>query len=276
MIWDDGQEPVDPPITLAGWGRVLRRGGAVMALLLVCFPLLLILRGPEKWLWGMRRPVTPWITQRVSASVIWLLGLKRNISGVPSAARGAYVANHSTWLDIFVLNASKRIYFVAKSEVSGWAGIGWLARGTGTVFIRRDRTEAKRQQAQFEERLRAGHHLMFFPEGTSTDGQRVLPFKSTLFAAFTSDALRDFLTIQPVTVRYHAPEGQDPRFYGWWGGMEFGPGVLKVLAVKRQGSVKVIYHPPLRVADFPDRKALAAACEAAVQEGFSAAARSGR
>jgi len=172
-----------------------------------------------------------------------------------------------------VLNASKRVFFVAKAEVAGWPVIGWLARGTGTLFIRRDRREARRQQTLFEERLRAGHHLLFFPEGTSTDGARVLPFKTTLFAAFTTEALRGFLTVQPVSLRYHAPEGEDACFYGWWGDMDFAHGLLKVLAVRRQGWVDVVYHPPLRVADYPDRKALAAACEAAVRTGFSEAAR---
>ena len=271
--WDDGQRPRDTAITWAGWMRVLRRGGPIILVLLVSFPALLILRVPEKWIWGYRRPITPWITQFVCFSVCWIMGLKRNMNGVPTPERGACVANHSSWLDIFVLNASKRIYFVAKSEVRGWPVIGWLARGTGTVFIRRDRREAKRQQALFEDRLRAGHHLLFFPEGTSSDGQRVLPFKTTLFAAFTTESLRDFLTIQPVSLRYHAPTGEDPRFYGWWGEMGFGYGLLKVLAVRRQGAVDVVYHPPLRVADYPDRKALAAACEAAVRQGFNAAAR---
>ena len=172
-----------------------------------------------------------------------------------------------------MLNASKRIFFVAKSEVAGWPVIGWLARGTGTVFIRRDRRDARRQQALLEARLGAGHPLLFFPEGTSTDGQRVLPFKTTLFAALTTEALRDALTVQPVTLVYHAPAGEDSRFYGWWGDMEFAQGLLKVLAARRQGWVEVIYHPPLRVADYPDRKALAAACEAAVRKGFSEAAR---
>ena len=272
-IWDDGQVPVDTPITWAGWLRVLRRGVPIMLMLLVCFPTLLILRIPEKWIWGYRRPITPWITQFVCVSACAMMGLRRNVSGVPTPDRGAYVANHSSWLDIFVLNASKRIYFVAKAEVHGWPGIGWLARGTGTVFIRRDRREARHQQRVFEERLQAGHHLLFFPEGTSTDGQRVLPFKTTLFAAFTTEALRDFLTLQPVSLRYHAPQGEDPRFYGWWGDMGFGYGLLKVLAVRRQGVVDVIYHPPLRVADYPDRKALAAACEEAVRQGFTGSAR---
>lgn len=271
--WEGDAPPEPPRIGLSGWLRVLARGTPIVLLLLVCFPTLLILRGPEKWIWGYRRPITPWITQVVCISACWLMGLRRRVSGEPSPARGAYVANHSSWLDIFVLNASKRVYFVSKAEVEAWPGIGWLARGTGTVFIRRDRRDAKRQQQIFEERLAAGHHLLFFPEGTSTDGQRVLPFKTTLFAAFTTPALRDFLTIQPITLRYHAPEGEDPRFYGWWGEMDFGAGLVKVLAAPRQGTVDVIYHPPLRVADFPDRKALAAAYERAVREGFSAAAR---
>ena len=108
MHWDDGNWPEDRPITWAGWLRVAGRGVPLFVLHLVCFPALLILRVPEKWIWGYRRPITPWITQFVCISACWIMGLKRNVSGVPSPARGAYVANHSSWLDIFVLNASKR------------------------------------------------------------------------------------------------------------------------------------------------------------------------
>ncbi|PIV76553.1 MAG: 1-acyl-sn-glycerol-3-phosphate acyltransferase [Rhodobacteraceae bacterium CG17_big_fil_post_rev_8_21_14_2_50_65_11] len=271
--WQDGTAPEVARITARGWSRVLRRGAPVVLLLAVAFPVLLVLRGPERLLRGDTRPLTPWITQVVCIVSLRLMGLRRRVRGAPSPARGACVANHSSWLDIFVLNASKRVFFVAKAEVAGWPVIGWLARGTGTLFIRRDRREARRQQTLFEERLRAGHHLLFFPEGTSTDGARVLPFKTTLFAAFTTEALRGFLTVQPVSLRYHAPEGEDACFYGWWGDMNFAHGLLKVLAVRRQGWVDVVYHPPLRVADYPDRKALAAACEAAVRTGFSEAAR---
>jgi len=183
-------------------------------------------------------------------------------------APGAYVANHVSWLDIFVLNAGKRVYFVAKSEVRGWGGIGWLARGTGTVFIRRDRREAVAQTRLFEDRLIAGHHLLFFPEGTSTDGRQVLNFKPTLFEAFLSKRLRDRLRVQPVTLRYSAPQGVDDRFYGWWGDMEFGPSLLQILAAPRQGAVTVIYHPPLPVAAGLDRKHLARQAEAAVRFGL--------
>lgn len=164
-----------------------------------------------------------------------------------------------------MLNGISRIYFVAKSEVAGWAGIGWLARATGTVFIRRDRREAAAQAELFRQRLAAGHRLLFFPEGTSSDTRRVLPFKSTLFEAFFEPGLRERTVIQPVTVSYAPPPGRPERFYGWWGGMDFGPHLLMVLSQRRQGSVTVTYHPPVAVASCDGRKALAAACEAAVR-----------
>ena len=181
---------------------------------------------------------------------------------------GAVVANHSSWLDIFALNASKRIYFVSKAEVAKWPGIGWLARATGTVFIKRDRHEAVSQIAVFKERLSAGHKLLFFPEGTSTDGLLVLPFKPTLFAAFFDPALADTLRLQAVTLNYVAPVGVDPRFYGWWGDMAFGPHLLSTLATQKQGKVTVIYHTPVKLTDFADRKVLAKTLEEHVRAGL--------
>ena len=83
------------------------------------------------------------------------------------------------------------------------------------------------------------------------------------------NSLRDFLEVQPVSVVYRAPPGEDPRFYGWWGDMDFGSHLLKVLTQRRQGAVEVIYHPPVAVAATRDRKALAAACETAVREGVA-------
>jgi 1-acyl-sn-glycerol-3-phosphate acyltransferase len=197
-----------------------------------------------------------------------ILGVEHRAEGSQMKDAGAVVANHSSWLDIFTLNARKRVYFVSKSEVARWPGIGWLARATGTVFIKRDPREAKLQQEIFEARLLAGHKLLFFPEGTSTDGLRILPFKPTLFQAFFAKPLRDRLFVQPVTVVYEAPFGETARFYGWWGDMDFGSHLLKTLSAGRGGRVTVKYHTPLRVADFDDRKALAKAAEAAVRKGM--------
>lgn len=268
--WTGSAVPPQPTITPAGWLRVVLRGGALAFVTFGGLALLLALRLFERPLCGQRRPVTPWITQFVCRMAFVILRIRYVEHGRRMTERGAVVANHSSWLDIFALNARKRVYFVSKAEVAGWPAIGWLARATGTVFITRDRREARRQTGIFEFRLKAGHKLLFFPEGTSTDGKRVLPFKSTLFAAFFTPALRDLMHVQPVTVIYRAPPGADPRFYGWWGEMDFGPHLLKVLAARRQGAVEIAYHPPLRVADFAGRKALARACEEAVRSAMPA------
>lgn len=259
------QELAWPRLGVGGWLRVVLRGG-VMALVIYSGLLaLLVLRLMERPLFGPARPWTPHITQTVCKLVFPILGLRLITRGTPMQLKGAVVANHSSWLDIFALNAVQRGYFVAKSEVERWAAIGWLARATGTVFVARKGTEAKCQQALFEDRLRAGHKLMFFPEGTSTDAIRVLPFKSTLFAAFFTHGLDHIMHIQPVSVIYHAPAGQDARFYGWWGEMDFAPHLLQVLAAPRQGRVEVVFHAPVAVDAFPSRKELAAYCEAAIR-----------
>ena len=267
--WTSETLPEDRPIGPGGWLRALLRAVPLAIITFGCLGLLLLLRLIERPLCGVNRPVTPFITQFVCKSAFVILGMRHSVHGQPMSARGAAVANHSSWLDIFALNAPKRIYFVSKSEVAGWPGIGWLARATGTVFITRRKADAKRQEAIFQERLTAGHRLLFFPEGTSTDGLRVLPFKSTLFQAFfTSPELHD-LQIQPVTLIYRAPPGEDPRFYGWWGEMEFAHHLIKTLAARHQGAVDIYYHPPLKVGDFADRKALAAALESKVRAGMA-------
>lgn len=263
--WHGEPEPDVAPLSLAGKLRVLRRGGAMATVIYGGLTLLLLARLIERPLHGAARPWTPHITRAVCRAVFPLMGIRYRVRGAPMTEIGAVVANHVSWLDIFSLNACQKVYFVSKAEVARWPGIGVLARATGTVFIRRDPREAKAQQALFEARIRAGHHLLFFPEGTSTDGRRVLPFKPTLFQAFYGDGLDKVMRVQPVTVVYNAPEGEDPRFYGWWGDMTFGPHLLKVLAAPRQGWVEVVFHPPLEVAAFAGRKELAAAGEALVR-----------
>ncbi len=268
--WTSADEPAARPISALGWLLVLLRAPLLFLTVFGGLGLLLLLRLIERPVHGLHRPWTPHITQIVCRTAFLILGIRYIVRGAMMPDRGAVVSNHASWLDIFALNARKRVYFVSKSEVARWPLIGWLARATGTVFIRRDRREARNHADLFEDRLKLGHRLLFFPEGTSTDGLRVLPFKSTLFAAFFAPDLRDILSIQPVTLIYHAPTGEDPRFYGWWADMDFGSHFLKVLATPRPGSVELVYHPPVHVRDFADRKALASHCEAAVRAGLPA------
>ncbi len=254
-----------PRIGPAGWVRVVVRGAPLAVVIYGGLALLLLVRLVERPICGMDRPVSPWITQGVCRAAVWLLGLRLVVRGQPMRGRGAVVANHASWLDIFVLNAVDRVYFVSKAEVAGWAGIGWLARATGTVFITRKGAEAREQQRLFEARLRAGHRLCFFPEGTSTDSRRILPFKSTLFAAFFTHGMEHVVQLQPVTVVYRPAPGMDVRFFGWWGEMDFAPHLLSVLAARRGGDVQVVLHEPRPADAFSDRKTLAAWCEATVR-----------
>lgn len=269
QTWQSGDDDpaYDAKISAAGWVRAILRGVPLAALVFGCLGLLLALRLIERPLHGPARPWTPYITQFVCRSAFRILGMGFVVHGQPMAQPGAIVANHSSWLDIFSLNAAGRIYFVSKAEVSRWPGIGWLARATGTVFIERNPRKAAEQKAQLEARYKAGHKLLFFPEGTSTDGLQVLPFKSTLFAALFSQEMKPLLWVQPVAVNYYAPAGADKRVYGWWGDMEFGIHLIKTLAARRNGSVELVFQPALKVSEAADRKALSQACEASVRAG---------
>ena len=268
------QTPLDEwDLSLSGALLAAVRGVALLVVVFTGLAALLLLRVIERPVFGASRPWTPHITVAVCRLALRIIGLQIKSEGAPMDHPGAIVANHSSWLDILVLNATHPLYFVAKSEVAGWAGIGWLARATGTVFVRRERREAQAQKTQFATRLLAGHRLLFFPEGTSTAGQVVLPFKPTLFAAFFSDALRESLWVQPVSLRYHAGTGSKPRHYAWWGDMEFVGHLMKVLGTKPQGSVQLVWHAPIRVADFENRKTLAQTAEAAVHAGHNLVAR---
>jgi 1-acyl-sn-glycerol-3-phosphate acyltransferase len=269
--WAEIPEPTPQPIPPLGWLRIIVRALVLILLVFGCLLILLLVRLIERPIWGMARPITPYITQFVCRNALRFIGIPLNVSGQPLQGQTAVVANHTSWLDIFALNATDRLYFVSKSEVAGWPGIGWLARATGTMFVKRERAEAKAQIMTMQARLLAGHKLLFFPEGTSTDGQQVLPFKTTLFAPFMTPELKEVLQIQPVSVVYHAPKGASKRFYGWWGDMDFASHLLSSLAAPRQGSIDVIYHPVLKAADFADRKLLAQAAEEAIRTAHTKA-----
>ena len=211
-----------------------------------------------------------------------LLGVRIEIRGRPIRDGGCLMAaNHSSWLDIPVLSACSAVSFVAKREVGEWGVFGTLARLQRTLFIDRDRrsqTAATRDAMQA--RLAAGDHLVLFPEGTSSDGNRVLPFKSALLGA--SDCMvsvvkgrEERVRIQPVSVAYvrlhGVPMGRQYRpFFAWYGDMELPPHLWQALCL---GPIDVVveFHEPVTLDAFGDRKALARHCERMVGEGVTSA-----
>jgi 1-acyl-sn-glycerol-3-phosphate acyltransferase len=262
-----------PPFTWAERLRLGLRGGAAFVLLSAFFAVFLWARALD-WLIETLagRRVTrlgPRVVQGWAATALPLLGLSYAARGVPLRGRGALVANHSSWIDIVALQRAAAPFLVSKSEVRGWPGIGLIGRAIGTMFIDRRPALAKRQEAELLARLARGDHMALFPEGTSSDGRRVLPFKSSLFGVFFAPELGGRVAVQPVTIAYRPAPDLPADFYAWWGEMDFAPHLARVLARSRGGRVELTFHPPLDVAAAGSRKALAGAAEHAVREGFA-------
>lgn len=267
VTWRGVPSPPPRRLTWGGRARAAARLALLAPLLLVLVLAHLVARAAERAVHGARRPWTPHLRRWGCRAALGVIGLRRRVVGRPARGPGAQVANHAGWLDIWALASASPATFVAKAEVRGWPVVGWVAAQAGTVFVERRRGASAAQQSALRERLLAGDTLALFPEGTSTDGRRVLPFKSTLFATFLAPGL-EAARIQPVTLAYRAPEGERADLYGWWGSMALLPHLMEVLAVPRRGEVEIVFHEPIPVGAHPDRKALAALCEAAVRDGL--------
>jgi lyso-ornithine lipid O-acyltransferase len=267
ITWTGGELRALPPLGVREVGRLAVRSVALAGVTATSLALHLLLRGLD--LLRVGRPGLAPIASALWARVaLRLAGLRLEHVGRPMERPGAVVANHASWLDIVALMRAAQVFFVAKAEVRGWPLAGAIGRAIGTIFVERRPVEAKRQGMVLEARLARGDRLAFFPEGTSTDGLRVLRFKSALFEAFFRPGLREASWVQPVTIVYRAPSGLPPTFYAWWGEAEFAPSLRDVLARSRGGCVQVIFHEPLRVADHACRKSLARAAEEAVRAGL--------
>jgi 1-acyl-sn-glycerol-3-phosphate acyltransferase len=141
-------------------------------------------------------------TRLWSRATLAALGVKLEVEGELAPGPALLVANHVSWLDIFAINAVRPAVFVCKADVADWPGFGWLLAQAGTIFMRRDSAPAaSRAMLEIRERLRAGASVAFFPEGTSTDGGEVLPFRPALFQA----ALDAGCPVQPLAVAYSSP-----------------------------------------------------------------------
>jgi len=208
-----------------------------------------------------------------------ICGLKVQVIGAPLSDPGVmFAANHVSYLDIIVLGACTDARFVAKSEVADWPVFGWLAKLANTVFVTRDRRHARQDSAQLAKLMNTGARLIFFPEGTSSNGCSVLPFKTSLFAAVDPATASSPLHVQPVSIAYtvyadgRPLKGYLSDLYAWYGEMTLFGHLMTVFGL-RGASVEVTFMPPLTVAAYPDRKALALSVERHVRDGLNASLR---
>ena len=186
-----------------------------------------------------------------------------------------FACNHTSYTDIAILGSLLPASFVAKAEVAGWPLFGILAKLQRTVFVARRGARAAEQRDEMIRRLERGDNLILFPEGTSSDGNAVLPFKSALFSVAQVKPNGRPLRVQPVSVAYTRldgmPVGRALRpYFAWYGDMTLAPHFWQVAGLG-PATVDVVFHEPVTIDRYGSRKQLADHCYEVVAAGVSAA-----
>lgn len=216
-----------------------------------------------------RSPGARRIERRFFTRLLRGAGISVESRGSPAPASGTlYVVNHISWADILVLATRIEADFVAKADVAGWPLIGLLARRMGPIFVAREQRGAAAAQADaVRARLAGGGGVILFPEGTTSDGSGLLPFRTSLFAA-TQAARR----IQPVALAYVAADGSplSPERLAeisWVGGEALLPHAARL--VRRPTRAVLTFLDPLDPSSFADRKMLAEAARSAIAAAYA-------
>jgi len=206
-----------------------------------------------------------------------ILGLRVTVHGALTPKRPAvFIANHCSWIDIIALGSVLPGCFVAKADVAKWPFISWIARLGRTVFVSRGKATLERERAGLEARLAAGDNIILFPEGTTSDGMRILRFQSSFLAIAEAPARP---VIQLVTLVYDGLDGlpvlrRDRPLISWYGDMDLAshyPGIGR----RRFLHATVVLDPEIAPGTYPNRKSLSAALETRLAAN-AAALRQGR
>lgn len=168
-------------------------------------------------------------------------------------------ANHTSWIDVFVINAVQPARFIAKAEIRDWPIAGWLAEKAGTIFIRRTR---RRDTAKINDTthsvLAEGSTVGFFPEGTTTAGDKLLKFHTSLF----EPAVINSAMIAPVAIRYRDSGGEPTLAAAFIGELSFAESISQIIAMKSM-IAEIRFAPPIAAAG-ANRRTLAVEAEAAI------------
>jgi 1-acyl-sn-glycerol-3-phosphate acyltransferase len=227
--------------------------------------------------WAALRAVHPPTSTRVPRryfqSLLRALRVSAHVHGTPDSGGVLFVANHISWMDIPVLGAQVHAAFVAKREVADMGLVGRFADIGQTIYVdRSQRHRSSEQASEIARRLASGANVILFPEGTSGDGVRILPFKSSLFASAANGGLAG-LRVQPVSLAYTEINGLPVTRnrlleLAWIGDMDLAPHLFEMM---RLGRIRadIQFHAPVAAGDFADRKALARHCEQEVAGGYA-------
>ncbi|OUD14569.1 hypothetical protein TPSD3_09790 [Thioflexithrix psekupsensis] len=220
-----------------------------------------------RWLYPHKKLYMPMLWHR---GCCWIFGLTIHTEGIVHAQTPIlFVSNHVSYLDIIILGGILPGSFISKDDVAAWPLFGALARLQDTLFIERQRHQVCDQLDQMQARLAAGDNLILFPEGTSSEGTEVLPFKSALFKSVERGSPIS-VWIQPVSITYQKYAGQpmSPEArngYAWYADMPAVSHMIHMAGLK-QASICVTLHPAVRGEDFVNRKTLALHCQTAVAQ----------
>jgi 1-acyl-sn-glycerol-3-phosphate acyltransferase len=252
--------PLRAAARLAGFAFLT---GGLLLVWLAARPLGAMARRPLRRLW--------------CRAVCGLLGIRLVVEGTPfRACPTLFVPNHVSYLDIPVLGAMLDATFVAKAEVARWPLLGFLARLTGTMFVRRHWREAKRQRDALAARMASGESFVLFAEGTSSDGLDVLPLKSSLFSVAEPGVLERPIAVQPVVLAWRRLSCGTPidatnaELYAWWGEATLLPHLWRVLQLDGV-EVAVRIDVPRLSWSVTSRKLLAAELRAQLRRGLAEA-----
>jgi 1-acyl-sn-glycerol-3-phosphate acyltransferase len=187
------------------------------------------------------------VLHRWSRRTLPRLGIRVEVTGAPAVA-GLIASNHLSYLDILVYSAIAPCAFIAKREVRAWPAVGWIATLAGTIYVDRSRrSETHTIQPEIQSALAAGLRLFLFPEGTSSDGSRVLPFHSSLF----QPAVDLQVPVSAACIEYTIPDGVAATEACYYGEMKLFPHLQHLLS-KHSVTAKVTFSSNSFL--FPDRK----------------------
>lgn len=204
-----------------------------------------------------------WLPNLVFGAATKIIGLRLDVHGArPSQGPGLIVANHISWIDIIAIGSLVPCHFIAKSDVARWPVFGQLAKLTGVLFLDRERrTVTAPFRSLMENNFAQGVTLVLFPEGTSTDGGNVLPFKSALFP----NPGQDNVELYPLVISYYRNSPRDHTFYGWFADMTL---LTHIWQIFKSGdfTIRLDFLPQESPGAYASRKDLAMSCEQLIRE----------